>query len=65
MDVYQSLSEHVWRTGLEIMDVIEQEKDSTISFGSLYPILHRLEIKGYAQARWRDEPEERLVSWRR
>lgn len=56
------------RYGLEIMDAVKEASGRKIQlgFGSLYPTLHKLEKKGFLEARWGDEtPEERGGARRR
>jgi PadR family transcriptional regulator, regulatory protein PadR len=43
--------------GLEILDELNPGRPITLSFGSLYPALNRLEKKGYLSWRWGDEQE--------
>ncbi len=52
--------------GLQIIKAIQEAEGRKVSFSSLYPTLHRLEAKGYLEARWGDEmPEERENARRR
>jgi PadR family transcriptional regulator, regulatory protein PadR len=54
--------------GLDIIKAMAEATDGKrrISFGSLYPMLHKLENRGFLQARWGDEtPEERGGARRR
>ncbi len=52
--------------GLQIIKAIEEAENRKVSFSSLYPTLHRLEGKGYLEARWGNElPEERENARRR
>jgi PadR family transcriptional regulator, regulatory protein PadR len=44
--------------GLEILDQLNPDRPSPMSFGSLYPALNRLEKKGLISWRWGDEQEE-------
>jgi DNA-binding PadR family transcriptional regulator len=56
------------RYGLEIIEAVKEASGGKIKlgFGSLYPTLHKLEEKGYLEARWGDEtPEERGGARRR
>jgi PadR family transcriptional regulator, regulatory protein PadR len=43
--------------GLEIIDQLNLDRPSELSFGSLYPALNRLDKKGYVVGRWGDEKE--------
>jgi PadR family transcriptional regulator, regulatory protein PadR len=43
--------------GLEILDQLNLDRPTEISFGSLYPALNRLEKKGLINWRWGDEQE--------
>jgi PadR family transcriptional regulator, regulatory protein PadR len=43
--------------GLEILDELNPDRPISISFGSLYPALNRLEKKGLLEWRWGDEQE--------
>jgi DNA-binding PadR family transcriptional regulator len=54
--------------GLQIMKAIEEAGEGKLrmKFGSLYPILHQLERKGFVTSRWGDDrPEERGGARRR
>jgi len=54
--------------GLEIIKAVEEisEGKRKIGFGSLYPLLHKLEKRGLVQSRWGEEkPEERNGARRR
>jgi DNA-binding PadR family transcriptional regulator len=52
--------------GLQIIKAIQEAENRKVSFSSLYPTLHRLEGKGYLEARWgEDTPEERDNARRR
>jgi DNA-binding PadR family transcriptional regulator len=56
------------RYGLEIIEAVKEASKGKIKlgFGSLYPTLHKLEEKGFLEARWGDEtPEERGGARRR
>jgi DNA-binding PadR family transcriptional regulator len=44
--------------GLEILDVLNNGRPIPIGFGSLYPVLNRLEKKGLVKWHWGDESEE-------
>ncbi|MBD1808852.1 helix-turn-helix transcriptional regulator [Microcoleus sp. FACHB-SPT15] len=43
--------------GLEILDELNLDRATELSFGSLYPALNRLEKKGLISWRWGDEQE--------
>jgi DNA-binding PadR family transcriptional regulator len=43
--------------GLEILDNLNLDRPTELSFGSLYPALNRLEKKGLITWRWGDEQE--------
>lgn len=43
--------------GLEILDELNLARPISLSFGSLYPALNRLEKKGLISWRWGDEQE--------
>ena len=43
--------------GLEILDELNLDRATELSFGSLYPGLNRLEKKGFVSCRWGDEQE--------
>jgi transcriptional regulator len=49
-----SLVEHRARHGYEIGKLIESRSDGTLRFSvaSLYPLLYRLEARGWIQGRW-------------
>jgi PadR family transcriptional regulator PadR len=54
--------------GLQLTKAIEEASEGKLrmTFGSLYPMLHRLEEKGFVSSRWGDEkPEERSGARRR
>ena len=52
--------------GLQIIKAIQEAENRRVSFSALYPSLHRLEAKGYLNARWGDDtPEERGNARRR
>ena len=56
------------RYGIEIVKVLKEASGRKIQlgFGSLYPTLHKLEKKGFLEARWSDEiPEARDGARRR
>lgn len=44
--------------GLEILNLLNDERPIPIGFGSLYPALNRLEKKGLVSWHWGDEAEE-------
>ena len=56
-----SLLEAHPRHGYEISKLIEQRSEGTIRFhaASLYPLLYRLEKRGWIQGRWIEKPEQR------
>jgi DNA-binding PadR family transcriptional regulator len=43
--------------GLEVLDELNLDRPTKLSFGSLYPALNRLEKKGFISWRWGDEQE--------
>ena len=43
--------------GLEVLDELNLDRGTKLSFGSLYPALSRLEKKGFISWRWGDEQE--------
>ncbi|MEH2081856.1 MAG: helix-turn-helix transcriptional regulator [Nostoc sp.] len=43
--------------GLEILEKLNPGRPISLSFGSLYPTLNRLEKKGFIEWRWGDEQE--------
>lgn len=49
------------RHGYEIAKLIEQRSDAMIEFrvASLYPMLYRLERRGWVEGRWVEKPNER------
>ncbi|MDX1383413.1 MAG: PadR family transcriptional regulator, partial [Thermoanaerobaculia bacterium] len=49
------------RHGYEIAKLIEERSDGTLTLqvASLYPLLYRLERKGWIKGRWVEEPGER------
>src|SRR5919106_3630301 len=54
--------------GLELLKAVEEASEGRLrmKFGSLYPLLHRLEKKGFVTSRWgEDTPEERGGARRR
>jgi transcriptional regulator len=56
-----SLVEARPRHGYEIAKLIEQRSDGTVRFkvASLYPLLYRLEQRGWIAGRWVEKPGER------
>ena len=56
-----SLLEERPRHGYEIGQLIERRSGGTLKFhiASLYPILYRLEKRGFLQGRWVEKPGER------
>jgi len=56
-----SLVEARPRHGYEIAKLIEQRSDGTVRFkvASLYPLLYRLEQRGWIVGRWVEKPGER------
>ena len=56
-----SLVEHRARHGYEIGKLIDQRSDGRIRFkvASLYPLLYRLEHRGWIQGRWVERSGER------
>lgn len=55
------------RYGLEIIEAVKEASGGRIQlgFGSLYPTLHKLEQKGFLEARWGDETLEERGGARR
>lgn len=55
------------RYGLEIINAIAEASKGkkTISFGSLYPTLRKLEKRGFVTSRWGDETPEETTGARR
>ena len=53
-----SLLEGRARHGYEISQLIEQRSDGTLKFNvaSLYPLLYRLEKRGWIQGQWVEKP---------
>jgi DNA-binding PadR family transcriptional regulator len=51
--------------GLQIVDRVKAITDKSISLGSLYTTLHRMEKKGLVKARWGDTNEDRAGARRR
>src|SRR5262249_32535088 len=56
-----SLLEARQRHGYEISRLIETRSGGTVRFrvASLYPLLYRLEDRGYVQGRWVEQPGQR------
>ena len=56
-----SLVEDQPRHGYDIGQLIEQRSDGALKFsvGSLYPLLYRLEKRGWIQGRWVEKPSQR------
>jgi transcriptional regulator len=56
-----SLVEAVPRHGYEIGKLIEQRSEGALRFhaASLYPLLYRLEKRGWIQGRWVEKPGQR------
>jgi PadR family transcriptional regulator, regulatory protein PadR len=56
-----SLLEALPRHGYEISKLIEQRSRGALSFhaASLYPLLYRLEKRGWVQGRWVEKPGQR------
>jgi PadR family transcriptional regulator, regulatory protein PadR len=56
-----SLVESRARHGYEIGKLIEQRSDGAITFSAaaLYPLLYRLEKRGWIQGRWVEQPGQR------
>jgi PadR family transcriptional regulator, regulatory protein PadR len=56
-----SLVEARARHGYEISKLIEQRSDGAVHFrvSSLYPLLYRLERRGWIQGRWVEKPGQR------
>ena len=56
-----SLLEALPRHGYEIGKLIEQRSQGALSFhaASLYPLLYRLEKRGWVQGRWVEKPGQR------
>lgn|SRR5689334_2702677 len=56
-----SLLEERARHGYEISKLIESRSDGTLRFNvaSLYPLLYRLEKRGWIQGRWTEKPGQR------
>src|ERR687895_1232553 len=56
-----SLVEHQPRHGYDIGNLIEQRSGGVLRFNvaSLYPLLYRLERRGWIQGRWVEQPGQR------
>jgi len=56
-----SLVEDQPRHGYDIGSLIEQRSNGNLKFsvGSLYPLLYRLEKRGWIQGRWVEKPNQR------
>ena len=56
-----SLVEHRARHGYEISQVIEDRSEGAVKFrvASLYPLLYRLEKRGWISGRWVEKPGQR------
>ena len=56
-----SLVEHQPRHGYDIGSLIEQRSGGLLRFNvaSLYPLLYRLEKRGWIQGRWVEKPNQR------
>lgn len=56
-----ALLEERERHGYEIAKLIEQKSEARIEFhvASLYPLLYRLERRGWVTGRWVEKPQER------
>jgi len=56
-----SLIEHRPRHGYDIAQLIESRSDGVIQFkvASLYPLLYRLEARGWILGRWVEKPGQR------
>ena len=56
-----SLVEHQPRHGYDIGSLIEQRSGGVLRFNvaSLYPLLYRLERRGWIQGRWVEQPGQR------
>lgn len=59
--VILALVEHRPRHGYEISQLIEQRSDGSVRFkvASLYPLLYRLERRGWIQGRWVEKAGQR------
>jgi transcriptional regulator len=56
-----ALLEHQDRHGYELSKLIESRSKGALSFNvsSLYPLLHRMEERGWIEGRWIERPGER------
>ena len=56
-----SLLEHRPRHGYELSKLIETRSEGAVRFNvaSLYPLLYRLEKRGFIQGRWVEKPGQR------
>lgn len=56
-----ALVEHRSRHGYEICQIIEQRSEGAVRFrvASLYPLLYRLEKRGWVQGRWVEKAGQR------
>ena len=56
-----SLLEHRARHGYEISKLIEQRSEGVLQFNvaSFYPLLYRLEGRGWIQGKWMEKPGQR------
>jgi PadR family transcriptional regulator PadR len=56
-----ALVEHRARHGYEISQVIEERSEGAVRFrvASLYPLLYRLEKRGWSAGRWVEKPGPR------
>ena len=56
-----ALVEHRPRHGYDISQVIEERSDGAVRFrvASLYPLLYRLEKRGWIAGRWVEKPGQR------
>jgi transcriptional regulator len=59
--VVLALLEQRERHGYELAKLIESRSEGALDFhvASLYPMLYRLEAKGWVQGRWVERPNER------
>lgn len=44
--------------GLEILQALNHKRPNQLMFGSVYPVLNRLEAKGFIDWKWGDETEK-------
>jgi len=56
-----SLLEHEARHGYELSKLIESRSDGVLTFhvASLYPMLYRMEERGWIDGRWVEKPRQR------